>query len=70
MWLDMQGIAAVPLPTGPGLIPEAEAARRLVTPRTRAIVLVSPNNPAGVEYPAETLRAFMDLARSRASRSS
>ena len=65
MWLDMQGIAAVPLPTGPGLIPEAEAARRLVTPRTRAIVLVSPNNPAGVEYPAETLRAFMDLARAR-----
>ncbi|MCU9846676.1 aminotransferase [Defluviimonas sp. WL0024] len=65
MWLDMQGIAAVPLPTGPGLIPEAEATARLVTERTRAIVLVTPNNPGGVEYPAATLRAFYELAQAR-----
>ncbi|ESW60885.1 MAG: hypothetical protein Q27BPR15_09490 [Rhodobacter sp. CACIA14H1] len=63
MWLDMQGVKAVPLPAGEGLIPEAEAASRLITPRTRAIVLVSPNNPGGAEYPAETLAAFRDLAR-------
>lgn len=63
MWLDMQGVKAVPLAAGPGLIPEAEAAARLITPRTRAIVLVSPNNPGGSEYPAETLAAFRDLAR-------
>ena len=63
MWLDMQGVKAVPLPAGPGLIPEAAAAARLITPRTRAIVLVSPNNPGGVEYPSETLAAFRDLAR-------
>ena len=65
MWNDMAGVATVPLPCGPGLIPEAERAAALVTPRTRAIVLVSPNNPGGAEYPAETLRAFHDLARSR-----
>lgn len=65
MWLDMQGIGCVPLPTGPGLIPEAERAARLITARTRAIVLVSPNNPGGTEYPAETLRAFFDLAREK-----
>ena len=63
MWLDMQGVKAVPLPAGPGLIPQAEDAARLITPRTRAIVLVSPNNPGGVEYPSETLAAFRDLAR-------
>lgn len=65
MWLDMQGVTTLPLATGPGLIPDPEAAAALITPRTRAIVLVSPNNPGGVEYPAETLTAFRDLARSR-----
>jgi aspartate/methionine/tyrosine aminotransferase len=63
MWLTMQGVRAVPLPAG--LIPEAGAAEALITPRTRAIVLVSPNNPGGAEYPAETLAAFRDLARAR-----
>ncbi len=65
MWLDMQGVRAVPLPAGAGLVPEAEAAARLITDRTRAIVLVSPNNPGGAEYPAETLAAFHALARAR-----
>ncbi len=65
MWLTMQGVRAVSLPAGAGLIPEAGAAEALITPRTRAIVLVSPNNPGGAEYPAETLAAFRDLARAR-----
>ncbi len=65
MWLDMAAVRTVPLDTGPTLIPSAEAAARLVTDRTRAIVLVSPNNPGGVEYPAETLAAFRDLCRAR-----
>ncbi|WP_028029531.1 aminotransferase [Gemmobacter nectariphilus] len=65
MWLDMQGVRAVPLTTGPGLIPEADQAAALITDRTRAIVLVSPNNPGGAEYPAETLAAFRDLCRAR-----
>lgn len=63
MWLDMQGVTAVPLPAGAGLIPDAERAATLITPATRAIVLVSPNNPGGSEYPAQTLREFLDLAR-------
>jgi aspartate/methionine/tyrosine aminotransferase len=65
MWLDMGAVKAVALDTGPTLIPQAEAAAALVTDRTRAIVLVSPNNPGGVEYPAETLAAFRDLCRAR-----
>ena len=65
MWLDMASVKTVPLDTGPTLIPSAEAAAALVTDRTRAIVLVSPNNPGGVEYPAETLAAFRDLCRAK-----
>jgi aspartate/methionine/tyrosine aminotransferase len=65
MWLDMTGVRAVPLDTGATLIPDAGAAEALITPQTRAIVLVTPNNPGGVEYPAETLVAFRDLARAR-----
>ena len=63
MWLDMQGVRAVPLPCGAGLIPDADHAATLITARTRAIVLVSPNNPGGAEYPTETLAAFRNLAR-------
>ncbi len=65
MWLDMASVKTVALDAGPTLIPTAEAAAALVTDRTRAIVLVSPNNPGGVEYPAETLAAFRDLCRAR-----
>lgn len=65
MWNDMTGVVTVPLPTGAGLIPDPDHAATLITPRTRAIVLVSPNNPGGVEYPAETLRAFYALCQSR-----
>lgn len=63
MWLDMAGIEAVPLTTDASLLPDIEAARAAITPRTRAIVLVTPNNPGGVEYPASLVAAFSDLAR-------
>jgi aspartate/methionine/tyrosine aminotransferase len=65
MWLDMSGVRAVPLSQGSGLLPDPEEAAELITARTRAIVLVSPNNPAGVEYPADLVRAFRELARAR-----
>ena len=63
MWLDMAHVGLVPLPAGPGMVPDPEAARALITDRTRAIVLVTPNNPTGAEYPADILGAFFDLAR-------
>lgn len=63
MWLDMAGVRGVYLPTGADLLPDPEQAAQLITARTRAIVLVSPNNPAGVEYPTALMRAFYDLAK-------
>lgn len=63
MWLDMQGITTKPLPCGPDMLPDPGRAATLITPRTRAIVLVTPNNPTGAEYPAELLQQFYDLAQ-------
>lgn len=63
MWLDMAGIEARVLPVGDDLLPEPKAAAALIDARTRAIVLVSPNNPCGTEYPAALLRAFHALCR-------
>ncbi|MDU9003757.1 aminotransferase [Sedimentitalea todarodis] len=65
MWLDMSGVSAVPLPVQADMLPDPEQAARRITGRTRAIVLVTPNNPTGAEYPAPLLRAFYDLAKSR-----
>jgi len=61
MWLDMSGVRAVPLAVGPDMVPDPEAARALITPRSRAIALVTPNNPCGVEYPAEVVAGFAAL---------
>ena len=67
MWLDGLGVKAVHLPFRADRqgVPDPDEAARLIGPRTRAIVLVTPNNPTGAVYPAETLRHFYDLARSR-----
>ena len=65
MWLDMAGVKTVPLEPVSGLIPDVADAAALITGKTRAIVLVTPNNPGGVEYPAATVKAFADLARAR-----
>ncbi|CAE6461063.1 unnamed protein product [Rhizoctonia solani] len=64
MTLRMLGIEPVALPVSieAGFLPTVENAERLITPRTKAIALVTPNNPSGITYPASTLRKFADLA--------
>ena len=64
MWLDMAGVDAVALPCTGNMIPDPRIAATLISPRTRAIVLVTPNNPCGVEYPAEVILDFYQLAKS------
>ncbi len=66
MWNDMAGVKTVPLPATPDLLPDPDVAEARITDRTMAIVLVTPNNPTGREYPADLVRDFATLARKRA----
>ncbi len=42
--------------------PDLDALRSLVTERTRAIVIINPNNPTGAVYSREVLQAMVSLA--------
>jgi aspartate/methionine/tyrosine aminotransferase len=43
--------------------PDLGAIRAAITPRTRAVVTISPNNPTGAVYPESALRAINALCR-------
>jgi len=45
-----------------GWMPDLAAIEALVTPRTKGIVLINPNNPTGAVYSAELVRGFAALA--------
>jgi alanine-synthesizing transaminase len=55
---------AVYYPTRPenAWVPDPADIRKLVTPKTRAIVLIDPNNPTGAVYPEPVRRELIDLA--------
>jgi alanine-synthesizing transaminase len=43
--------------------PDIADIRRKITDRTKAIVVINPNNPTGALYPTELLQQIVDLAR-------
>ncbi|WP_413988434.1 aminotransferase [Labrys okinawensis] len=67
MALDMLGIEARALACPPesGFVPDVESAAELIDATTRAIVLVTPNNPTGAVYPPQTIETFARLCRER-----
>ena len=64
MWLQMAGVKSIPLDTDANMNPIIEKAEALIADRTRAIVLVSPNNPSGAIYSNQLLQKFFDLCKS------
>jgi len=48
-----------------GFVPDPGELARLITPRTRALVVINPNNPTGAVYPRATLEALARLAEAR-----
>ncbi|MDR0458298.1 MAG: aminotransferase class I/II-fold pyridoxal phosphate-dependent enzyme, partial [Burkholderiaceae bacterium] len=48
---------------GNGWMPDLADIRAKITPATRAIVVINPNNPTGAVYTPELLRGIVDIAR-------
>ena len=65
MAVTMANCRPVLVPTDASYQLDIDALRAALTPRTRAIVTVSPNNPSGAVYPAAVLRAVNALCAER-----
>lgn len=67
MALELLGIEALPFETRAedGFVPDPERLVAALTPRVRAVVLVSPNNPTGAIYPPAVIRAVAEACRAR-----
>ncbi len=63
----IHGATAIHYPCRPerGYVPDPEEVERLVTDKTRAIVVINPNNPTGAVYPREVLTALAGIADRR-----
>ena len=58
-------VLSYPLLAEGDFLPRPEDLERLVTPRTRAILVNSPSNPLGTVLPLELARTLLDFARRR-----
>jgi aspartate/methionine/tyrosine aminotransferase len=56
-------VQTVPAAPGDGFVPSLAALERAWTPRTRALVLVNPNNPTGARYPEAWIEALAEMLR-------
>ena len=60
----LAGGRAVHYPCRPenGFVPDPDEVAKLIGPKTRALVLINPNNPTGAVYPREVLERLVRLA--------
>lgn len=65
MAVRMAGCRPVPVPTGENRQPVLEWIESAITPKTRAVLTVSPNNPSGAVYPEKPLREINALCGER-----
>jgi len=65
MAIVMAGCRTVAVPTDEAGQLQPDAIRRAITPRTRGVVTISPNNPTGAVYPEAALREVNALCADR-----
>ena len=65
MAIGMAGCRAVLVPTDDQYQLRVDKIAAAITPRTKAVVTVSPNNPTGAVYPEAALREVNELCRAR-----
>ncbi|MBI2868331.1 MAG: pyridoxal phosphate-dependent aminotransferase [Chloroflexi bacterium] len=56
-YIDNHGGVLRVLPAGAGFMPRPDLLEQAINPRTRAVIINSPNNPTGVVYSQDALRA-------------
>lgn len=61
-WTGTRGVF-YPCPAANGFEPDLDALERLVTPRTKLLLINSPNNPTGAIYPLATIERLVDFAQ-------
>ncbi|EHL05673.1 aminotransferase, class I/II [Desulfitobacterium hafniense DP7] len=60
-----QGQLIVVSPNTKDFQPNLEELKEKISPRTKAVLINSPNNPTGVVYSAETIAALVDILRAK-----
>jgi aspartate/methionine/tyrosine aminotransferase len=61
-WTGAHGVF-YPCSAADGFQPDLEALERLITPRTKMLLINSPNNPTGAVYPKATVALLVELAQ-------
>jgi aspartate aminotransferase len=61
-WVGARGVL-YPCTAADGFQPDLDALSRLISPRTKLLLINSPNNPTGAVYPAQTIARLVELAQ-------
>ena len=61
-WTGTRGIF-YPCPPSGGFLPDLDELERLITPRTKLLLINSPNNPTGAVYPRATIERLIEIAQ-------
>ncbi len=65
MQLATCGVVGVPYPLDPynEWLPDTSSLEKLVTPRTRMVIMNTPGNPTGAVFPAQSVHEMLEFAR-------